>query len=131
RFVRCRCTCRVAVRPSALGQRMDLRLEQVHPHAHLQGVDPMQRRNFLKMTAAMAGAATLPVSIEAFGAKDPIKVGVLHSLSGTLAVSETALQNTALISFEQTNAAGGVAGGPTEPVVVDPASNRPLFAEKA
>ena len=91
----------------------------------------MQRRNFLKMTAAMAGAATLPVSIEAFGAKDPIKVGVLHSLSGTMAISETALKNTALMTFEQINAAGGVMGRPIEPVVVDPASNWPLFAEKA
>lgn len=91
----------------------------------------MQRRDFLRMTAAMAGAATLPVSIEAFGAKDPIKVGVLHSLSGTMAISETALKNTALMAFEQINAAGGVMGRPIQPVVVDPASNWPLFAEKA
>ncbi len=91
----------------------------------------MQRRDFLKLTAAMAGAATLPVSIEAFGAKDPIKVGVLHSLSGTMAISETALKNTALMTFEQINAAGGVMGRPIQPVVVDPASNWPLFAEKA
>jgi urea transport system substrate-binding protein len=91
----------------------------------------MQRRDFLKMTAAMAGAATLPVSIEAFGAKDPIKVGVLHSLSGTMAISETALKNTALMTFEEINAKGGVLGRPIEAVVVDPASNWPLFAEKA
>ena len=91
----------------------------------------MQRRDFLKLTAAMAGAATLPVSIEAFGAKDPIKVGVLHSLSGTMAISETALKNTALMTFEQITAAGGVMGRPIQPVVVDPASNWPLFAEKA
>ena len=91
----------------------------------------MQRRDFLKMTAAMAGAATLPASIEAFGAKDPIKVGVLHSLSGTMAISETALKNTALMTFEEINAKGGVLGRPIEPVVVDPASNWPLFAEKA
>ena len=91
----------------------------------------MQRRDFLKLSAAMAGAATLPASIEAFGAKDPIKVGVLHSLSGTMAISETALKNTALMTFEEINAAGGVLGRPIEPVVVDPASNWPLFAEKA
>jgi len=91
----------------------------------------MQRRDFLKLSAAMAGAVTLPASIEAFGAKDPIKVGVLHSLSGTMAISETALKNTALMTFEEINAAGGVMGRPIEPVVVDPASNWPLFAEKA
>ena len=91
----------------------------------------MQRRDFLKLSAAVAGAATLPVSLEAFGAKDPIKVGVLHSLSGTMAISETALKNTALMTFEEINAAGGVLGRPIEPVVVDPASNWPLFAEKA
>ncbi len=62
---------------------------------------------------------------------DPIKVGVLHSLSGTMAISETALKNTALMTFEEINAKGGVLGRPIEPVVVDPASNWPLFAEKA
>ncbi|MCC7549149.1 MAG: transporter substrate-binding protein [Burkholderiales bacterium] len=91
----------------------------------------MQRRDFLKLSAAMAGAATLPMSLEAFGAKDPVRVGVLHSLSGTMAISETALKNTALMTFEQINAAGGVLGRPIEPVVVDLASNWPLFAEKA
>ncbi len=49
----------------------------------------MQRRDFLRLSAAMAGAASLPVSFEAFGAKDPIKVGVLHSLSGIMAISQT------------------------------------------
>jgi urea transport system substrate-binding protein len=91
----------------------------------------MQRRDFLKMSAAIAGAATLPASMEAFGAKEPIKVGVLHSLSGTMAISETALKNTALMTFEEINAKGGVLGRPIEAVVVDPASNWPLFAEKA
>jgi urea transport system substrate-binding protein len=91
----------------------------------------MQRRDFLKISAALAGATTLPASIEAFGAKDPIKVGVLHSLSGTMAISETALKNTALMAFEEINAKGGILGRPIEPVVVDPASNWPLFAEKA
>jgi urea transport system substrate-binding protein len=62
--------------------------------------------------------------------KSPIKVGVLHSLSGTMAISETALKNTALMTFEEINAKGGVMGRPLEAVVVDPASNWPLFAEK-
>jgi len=61
----------------------------------------------------------------------PIKVGVLHSLSGTMAISETSLKDTALMTFAQINASGGVLGRQIEPVVVDPASNWPLFAEKA
>jgi urea transport system substrate-binding protein len=61
----------------------------------------------------------------------PIKVGVLHSLSGTMAISETSLKDVALMTFEEINKAGGVLGRKLEPVVVDPASNWPLFAEKA
>ncbi len=87
----------------------------------------MKRRNFLTMTIlaaslAFAGAAR---------AADTIKVGVLHSLSGTMAISETVLKDVALMAFEEINAAGGVLGKKIEPVVVDPASNWPLFAEKA
>src|SRR5690554_6316410 len=67
----------------------------------------------------------------AFAAEDPIKVGILHSLSGTMAISETALKDTMLMLIEKQNAAGGVLGRQLEPVVVDPASNWPLFAEKA
>jgi urea transport system substrate-binding protein len=61
----------------------------------------------------------------------PIKVGVLHSLSGTMAISETTLKDTMLMLIEQQNAAGGVLGCQLEAVVVDPASDWPLFAEKA
>ena len=64
-------------------------------------------------------------------APPPIKVGILHSLSGTMAISETSLKDMALMTIEEINAAGGVLGRPLEPVVVDPASNWPLFAEKA
>jgi urea transport system substrate-binding protein len=60
-----------------------------------------------------------------------IKVGILHSLSGTMAISETSLKDVALMTIEEINAAGGVLGRKLEPVVVDPASNWPLFAEKA
>jgi urea transport system substrate-binding protein len=60
-----------------------------------------------------------------------IKVGVLHSLSGTMAISETSLKDIALMTFEEINAKGGLLGMKIEPVVVDPASNWPLFAEKA
>jgi|TARA_B100000959_G_scaffold5899_1_gene6046 urea transport system substrate-binding protein len=64
-------------------------------------------------------------------AADTIKVGVLHSLSGTMAISETSLKDVALMAIEEINAQGGLLGKKLEPVVVDPASNWPLFAEKA
>src|SRR6266704_3605900 len=68
-------------------------------------------------------------------AADTVKVGVLHSLSGTMAISETSLKDALLFSFDEINKGGGVkVGGKNymiEPVVVDPASNWPLFAEKA
>ncbi len=64
-------------------------------------------------------------------ADDPIKVGVLHSLSGTMAISETTLKDTMLMLVEQQNAKGGLLGKQLEAVVVDPASDWPLFAEKA
>ena len=90
----------------------------------------MNRRNFVK-------ALTLSASIAAIGlpagahAADTIKVGILHSLSGTMAISETALKNVALMTSEEINAGGGGLGRKLEPVVVDPASNWPLFAERA
>src|ERR1700760_2214027 len=61
----------------------------------------------------------------------PIKIGILHSLSGTMAISETTLKDVMLMLIEQQNAKGGVLGRKLEAVVVDPASNWPLFAEKA
>lgn len=63
--------------------------------------------------------------------KDPIKVGILHSLTGTMASSETSLKDMNLMMIEQINKGGGVLGRKLEPVVVDPASNWPLFSEKA
>ncbi|WP_041523708.1 urea ABC transporter substrate-binding protein [Gilvimarinus agarilyticus] len=62
--------------------------------------------------------------------EDTIKVGVLHSLSGTMAISETTLKDTMLMLIEEQNKKGGLLGKKLEPVVVDPASNWPLFAEK-
>jgi urea transport system substrate-binding protein len=84
-------------------------------------------------SSAAASAAPAAAAAPAEPAKEtgPIKVGVLHSLSGTMAISETSLKDVALMTFEQINAAGGVMGRKIEPVVVDPASNWPLFAEKA
>ncbi|MBX5454177.1 MAG: urea ABC transporter substrate-binding protein [Acidobacteriia bacterium] len=62
---------------------------------------------------------------------EPIKVGILHSLSGTMAISETTLKDVMLMLIEEQNKKGGLLGRPLQPVVVDPASNWPLFAEKA
>jgi urea transport system substrate-binding protein len=77
-------------------------------------------------------AAVLVLSASAAAAQDcPIKVGVLHSLSGTMAISETTLKDTMEMLVDQQNAAGGLLGCEIEAVVVDPASDWPLFAEKA
>jgi urea transport system substrate-binding protein len=85
------------------------------------------RRRFI--TTAFAGAFVLATGISR--AADTIKVGILHSLSGTMAISETSLKDVALMTIDEINAHGGVLGKKLEPVVVDPASNWPLFAEKA
>ena len=82
------------------------------------------------MLRALAVPAALLVSSVTFAA-DTIKVGVLHSLSGTMAISETTLKDTMLMLIEEQNKKGGLLGKKLEPVVVDPASNWPLFAEKA
>ena len=89
------------------------------------------RRNFIKATVLSAALASFGLASQAAFAADTIKVGVLHSLSGTMAISETALKETVLMTIDEINKAGGVMGKKLEPVVVDPASNWPLFAEKA
>jgi urea transport system substrate-binding protein len=91
----------------------------------------MSRRNFIKATAISIALATAGLSSLPAVAADTIKVGILHSLSGTMAISETALKETALMTIDQINKSGGVMGKQLEAVVVDPASNWPLFAEKA
>ncbi|MFC1665872.1 urea ABC transporter substrate-binding protein, partial [Pseudomonadota bacterium] len=68
--------------------------------------------------------------VQSTHAADTIKVGVLHSLSGTMAISETTLKDTVLMMIDEQNKAGGLLGKKLEAVVVDPASNWPLFAEK-
>src|SRR5438477_2695617 len=92
----------------------------------------MQRRNFMKRLALSAALATVGLAAATQAqAADTIKVGVLHSLSGTMAISETVLKDVALMTIDEINASGGLLGKKLEPVVVDPASNWPLFAEKA
>jgi urea transport system substrate-binding protein len=78
-----------------------------------------------------AGAIALSALVGSAHAADTVKVGVLHSLSGTMAISETSLRDVLLFAFDEINAKGGVLGKKIEPVVVDGASNWPLFAEKA
>jgi urea transport system substrate-binding protein len=92
----------------------------------------MNRRGLLKAgvgLGAMAafGATAAPV----FADGETIKVGVLHSLSGTMAISETTLKDVMLMLIDMQNAKGGLLGKKLEAVVVDPASDWPLFAEKA
>ena len=84
--------------------------------------------------AALAGLTTAlsaPAFRPSFAQAAPIRIGVLHSLSGTMAISETALRDTVLMMVEHQNSKGGLLGRRLEAVVVDPASNWPLFAEKA
>ena len=88
------------------------------------GVRSMIGRSLLAASLALLAAPRAE-------AAETIKVGVLHSLSGTMAISETSLKDVALMAFEEINANGGLLGKQIEPVVVDPASNWPLFAEKA
>ena len=80
------------------------------------------------VAAALLGAS---VTAGAANAEDTIKVGVLHSLSGTMAISETTLKDVMLMLIEEQNKKGGLLGKKLEAVVVDPASDWPLFAEKA
>jgi urea transport system substrate-binding protein len=98
----------------------------------LNPIRTVARRPFLRHAlAATAGlalglAAALPAQ-----AQDTIKVGILHSLSGTMAISETTLKDVMLMLIDEQNKKGGLLGKKLEAVVVDPASNWPLFAEKA
>ena len=97
---------------------------------------PLSRRAFgrlaLASSAAALGAVWKPGDALAATPKgEPIKVGILHSLSGTMAISETTLKDVMLMLIAEQNRKGGLLGRPLEAVVVDPASNWPLFAEKA
>ena len=88
---------------------------------------PVARRWLLATGLVFGLAAAMPSA----KAQDTIKVGILHSLSGTMAISETTLKDVMLMLIEEQNKKGGLLGKKLEAVVVDPASNWPLFAEKA
>jgi urea transport system substrate-binding protein len=85
--------------------------------------------NVSKLVAT--GAVALSVATSSLQAEETVKVGVLHSLSGTMAISETSLRDVLLFTFDEINASGGVLGKMIEPVVADGASDWPVFAEKA
>jgi urea transport system substrate-binding protein len=89
----------------------------------------LTRRSLL--AGGVAAFAAPLMTTRVFAADDTIKIGVLHSLSGTMAISETTLKDTMLMLIDAQNAKGGVLGKKLEAVVVDPASDWPLFAEKA
>ncbi len=88
-------------------------------------------RKYLKGAVLAAAMAVSGLMSTAMAVEDTIKVGVLHSLSGTMAISETTLKDTILMMIDDQNKKGGLLGKKLEAVVVDPASNWPLFAEKA
>src|SRR5678816_3651796 len=90
----------------------------------------MKKLNITRRLALVGAAVALTIVAQAQAA-DTIKVGVLHSLSGTMAISETTLKDTVLMLIDEQNKKGGLLGKKLEAVVVDPASDWPLFAEKA
>ncbi|MEN9228273.1 MAG: urea ABC transporter substrate-binding protein [Gloeomargarita sp. HHBFW_bins_205] len=94
----------------------------------------MKRRRFLVSSSLFVGTSVLIKACGTpggTGAGDTIKVGVLHSLSGTMAISEKSVVDAELLAIEEINAAGGVLGKKIEPVIEDGASDWPTFAEKA
>jgi len=102
-------------------------LAAIFDQVHTQNLSMKVLNNSAKALLALTG---MVFTHSAFAA-DTVKVGVLHSLSGTMAISETSLRDVLLYTFDEINAKGGVMGKKIEPVVVDGASNWPLFAEKA
>src|SRR5260370_11565035 len=93
------------------------------------------RRDFLKTAAAATAATAIPgtlmLGMRTASAADPIKVGILHSLTGTIAIAEAHVVDAEKLAIDEINAAGGVMGRPIAPIVEDGASDWPTFAEKA
>lgn len=91
----------------------------------------MKKLRFLCGLVAAAAIASSAAFVGRATAADTVKVGILHSLSGTMAISETSLRDVELMAIEEINASGGVLGKQIEPIVVDPASDWPKFKDKA
>ena len=92
------------------------------------------RRQFIKTSTAIAAASALPfpmINIRTAGAADSVKVGILHSLTGTIAIAEKSVVDAEMLAIDEINKAGGVMGMKIDPVVEDGASDWPTFAEKA
>src|SRR5918994_4472521 len=86
----------------------------------------------IKMTSGLVALVlAIFTAVSCTTRTEPVKIGVLHSLTGTMAISETSLRDAVQMAVEEINASGGVLGRQIEPVIVDPASNWDLFAEKA
>ena len=92
---------------------------------------PMSRREVIKGAVAGAGAAAAPWVAKSAFAQEAVKVGILHSLTGTIAIAEASVVDAEKLAIEEINAAGGVMGRKIEAVVEDGASDWPTFAEKA
>jgi urea transport system substrate-binding protein len=91
----------------------------------------LSKKSWAIRAAACAAALGLSAAKPVTAAAETVKVGILHSLSGTMAISEVSLKDVVMMAIEELNAKGGVNGKKIEPVVVDPASDWDLFAEKA
>lgn len=91
----------------------------------------MKLRKYPNILRGLLAFVLSTIAIGSIRGEETVKVGVLHSLSGTMAISETSLRDILLFTFDEINASGGVLGKKIEPVVVDGASDWPLFAEKA
>src|SRR6187399_3093993 len=123
----------IPLTPAAVGPSQRLTPASGRRHLMLtqltHDIATMSRRRWLAASAGLVlGLAAITPQAKA---QETIKVGVLHSLSGTMAISETTLKDTILFLIDEQNKKGGVLGKKLEAVVVDPASNWPLFAEKA
>jgi len=96
-------------------------------------VSTFNRRDFIKTSGTVAaGAIAAPmINIKTAGASDTVKVGILHSLTGTIAIAEKSVVDAEMLAIEEINKAGGVMGAKIEAVVEDGASDWPTFAEKA
>ncbi|MFO1318074.1 MAG: urea ABC transporter substrate-binding protein [Burkholderiales bacterium] len=94
----------------------------------------LNRRKFIKTSTAVAVAGALPfpmLNLKTAGAAETVKLGILHSLTGTIAIAEAAIVDAEKMAIDEINAAGGVLGRMIEPIVEDGASDWPTFAEKA